>query len=189
MGSGCFVTQEATEEILLRVTNVCAECYDDIHAGGFRTPFIALRQPVVPPKYESKEGWWIAKNLASKMDEVLKKQGKPAEFAKYYPWKNAEEYMRLHLHNSVRISQICQMANTSERVLEYAFNKIYGLSPKRYLTILRLNKARKLLKNVNGSEANVTSVAMSCGFRHMGRFSAEYKNMFGELPSRTLSNN
>ena len=29
----CFVTQEATEEILLRVTNVCAECYDDINPG------------------------------------------------------------------------------------------------------------------------------------------------------------
>ena len=33
MSSACFVTQEATEEILLRVTNVCAECYDDIHEG------------------------------------------------------------------------------------------------------------------------------------------------------------
>ena len=33
MSSACFVTQEATEEILLRVTNVCGECYDDIHAG------------------------------------------------------------------------------------------------------------------------------------------------------------
>ena len=31
--STCFVTQEATEEILLRVTNVCAECYSDIHVG------------------------------------------------------------------------------------------------------------------------------------------------------------
>ena len=33
MSSACFVTQEATEEILLRVTNVCAECYDDIEEG------------------------------------------------------------------------------------------------------------------------------------------------------------
>ncbi len=33
MSSACFVTQEATEEILLRVTNVCAECYDDINTG------------------------------------------------------------------------------------------------------------------------------------------------------------
>jgi len=33
MSSACFVTQEATEEILLRVTNVCGECYNDINAG------------------------------------------------------------------------------------------------------------------------------------------------------------
>ena len=33
MSNGCFVTQEATEDILLRVTNVCGECYDDLVAG------------------------------------------------------------------------------------------------------------------------------------------------------------
>jgi len=33
MSSACFVTQEVTEEILLRVTNVCAECYNDINIG------------------------------------------------------------------------------------------------------------------------------------------------------------
>ncbi|MEY3090026.1 MAG: hypothetical protein RL113_342 [Pseudomonadota bacterium] len=31
---GCFIAQEATEEILLRVTNVCAECYDDLLPGN-----------------------------------------------------------------------------------------------------------------------------------------------------------
>jgi hypothetical protein len=34
MSNECFVTQEATEEILLRVTNVCAECYTDLEAGS-----------------------------------------------------------------------------------------------------------------------------------------------------------
>lgn len=33
MSSACFVSQEATSEILLRVTNVCASCYDDLHPG------------------------------------------------------------------------------------------------------------------------------------------------------------
>jgi len=31
--SSCFVDQVATKEILLRVTNVCGECYDDLHEG------------------------------------------------------------------------------------------------------------------------------------------------------------
>lgn len=33
MSSACFVTQLATEVILLRVTNVCGECYDDLKLG------------------------------------------------------------------------------------------------------------------------------------------------------------
>lgn len=33
MSKACFVTQEATDEILLRVTNVCAECYSDLSFG------------------------------------------------------------------------------------------------------------------------------------------------------------
>lgn len=33
MGAECFVTEQATEEILLRVTNVCGECYADITVG------------------------------------------------------------------------------------------------------------------------------------------------------------
>jgi len=33
MSSACFVTQIASEEILLRVTNVCGECYNDLSEG------------------------------------------------------------------------------------------------------------------------------------------------------------
>ncbi len=33
MPAECFVTEQATAEILLRVSNVCAECYDDIVEG------------------------------------------------------------------------------------------------------------------------------------------------------------
>ena len=32
--NSCFVSQEATVELLLRVTNVCAECYDDLEIGS-----------------------------------------------------------------------------------------------------------------------------------------------------------
>jgi len=33
MSSICFVTQVVNKDILLRVTNVCGECYDDLNEG------------------------------------------------------------------------------------------------------------------------------------------------------------
>ena len=31
--SPCFIREDATEGTLLRVTNVCGECYEDLHTG------------------------------------------------------------------------------------------------------------------------------------------------------------
>lgn len=45
------------------------ERYDDLDAGRpYRTPFVALRQPVVAPMFDSKPGNQIAKMLADKLD-------------------------------------------------------------------------------------------------------------------------
>lgn len=62
------------------------ERYDDLYSGAFRTPFVALRQPVVPPLYESKPGWWIARELARRLD-----------LEAYFPWKDMEQYLDTRL--------------------------------------------------------------------------------------------
>jgi thiosulfate reductase/polysulfide reductase chain A len=54
------------------------ERWDDIAPVPWREPFLAIRQPVVPPLYESKPGWWIAKQLANRMN-----------LGPYFPWDDA----------------------------------------------------------------------------------------------------
>lgn len=58
------------------------ERYDDLHAPPFRQPFAALRQPVVEPMYDSRPGWWIAKELARRMGLM-----------DWFPWKDPESYL------------------------------------------------------------------------------------------------
>ncbi len=43
------------------------ERFDGIRSATNREPSIAVRIPVVPPKYESKPGWWVAKELGERM--------------------------------------------------------------------------------------------------------------------------
>lgn len=44
------------------------ERYDGIRSATNRAPSIALRMPAVSPKYDSKPAWWIAKNIAERLD-------------------------------------------------------------------------------------------------------------------------
>ena len=62
------------------------ERYDDLYAGAYRTPFVALRQPAVAPMYDSKPGWWMVKELAKRLD-----------LEAYFPWKHVEEYLDTRL--------------------------------------------------------------------------------------------
>ncbi len=62
------------------------ERYDELNVEWFREPFVALRQPVVPPPADQKPNWWIARELALKLG-----------LAAYYPWKTVEEYLDTRL--------------------------------------------------------------------------------------------
>ncbi len=84
------------------------------------------------------------------------------------------------------IIDICHKINVSQRTLQYSFKTLLGLTPVNYLRILRLNRARRQLKNPVSSKVTVTDIATRWGFWHLGKFSRDYMTMFAELPSTTL---
>lgn len=51
-----------------------------------KTPFAAIRQPVVQPLFDSKPGWWIAKELAKRLG-----------LEDYFQWETIEEYLNYRL--------------------------------------------------------------------------------------------
>ena len=59
---------------------------DDIWTPFYKQPFAAIRQPVVEPMFESKPGWWMAKEL-----------GKRLGLKEYFPWKDSMEYAEQRL--------------------------------------------------------------------------------------------
>ena len=79
----------------------------------------------------------------------------------------------------------CIEFDVSQRTLRKAFRGIYGLPPCRRLRMLRLNQARQALLSADGEPATVTEIATQFGFLELGRFSVEYRKIFGETPSQT----
>jgi AraC-like DNA-binding protein len=50
----------------------------------------------------------------------------------------------------------------------------------------RLSEARRALLAADCKRVTVTEIATSFGFLELGRFSVEYRKVFGENPSQTL---
>ncbi|MFY9476237.1 MAG: AraC family transcriptional regulator [Aquabacterium sp.] len=99
--------------------------------------------------------------------------------------RRVQEYLQAHAHANIRAEVLAEIAGVSLRSLYAGFHDFCGESPMQYLRNIRLERARgDLLAGPVGG--GVASVALRWGFAHMGRFSAEYKERFGESPSQTL---
>lgn len=90
------------------------------------------------------------------------------------------------LVEDVTIDSLVKEFNISYKTLENSFKSLFGITPKRFLTLLRLNHARNDLVNAESSTTNISDIATKWGFIHFGRFSQNYKALFNELPSETL---
>jgi len=62
---------------------------DELLNPAYRQPYVAVRQEVVPPMYDSKPGWWIAKELATRLG-----------LTDFFPWHDSMEYAKTRLHEA-----------------------------------------------------------------------------------------
>lgn len=97
----------------------------------------------------------------------------------------AEQYLRAHMGQQISIRDLCQVTGAPERTLHLAFRQHIGSTPKAYLKTLRLNAVRRDLRAAK-TGATVTELALRWGFTHLGRFSHDYKTMFGGMLRKTL---
>ncbi len=62
------------------------ERYEDLWVCEHKTPYITLREPAIEPLYQTKPGWWIARELGMRLG-----------LEAFFPWKNIEEYLNQRL--------------------------------------------------------------------------------------------
>lgn len=97
------------------------------------------------------------------------------------------DYLHDYSNEVPSIPELCQIANLSERNLQYGFKEYLGVTPIRYLRLQRLNCVRRELLVAHPKKDRVVDVALNWGFIELGRFAGEYRQLFQELPSVTLN--
>lgn len=98
----------------------------------------------------------------------------------------ARELVSHPMNHAMTVDDLCAELHVTRRTLQNHFQRVVGESPADFLKAIRLNACRRRLRESGDAALTVQEVASRWGFFHMGHFSADYKAMFGELPSQTL---
>ena len=99
--------------------------------------------------------------------------------------RDAKNYMRLHFHHALTISEVAKALNISDRYLYNLFVKHLGTSPKQYLNGIKVARAEKYLLN---TDASISEIAISVGVSDVLAFSRFFKNYTGMSPSEFRKN-
>lgn len=78
------------------------------------------------------------------------------------------------------VAALASAAGISKYHFLRCFASVYGVTPARYLTERRLERAQDLLRATN---LTVTEVCMLVGFASLGSFSTRFTELVGQTPS------
>jgi len=101
--------------------------------------------------------------------------------------KSVDEYLATNPFSLMTVRELCQIAQIRERSLQYSFRSLFGITPRGYLKAINLNRVKKELYKSRAEDVLISDVANKWGFWHMGQFAADYRQLFGEMPSETLA--
>ncbi|PCI57770.1 MAG: AraC family transcriptional regulator [Gammaproteobacteria bacterium] len=99
-----------------------------------------------------------------------------------------DNFITNNIKDDISVEQLAVLSKVSQRTLYNIFTRYKSVTPMHYIKQKKLLHVRKALQRKEGSCRNITEVALDFGFMHLGRFSSEYRKVFGELPSVTLRN-
>jgi AraC family transcriptional regulator, L-arginine-responsive activator len=87
--------------------------------------------------------------------------------------------MEANVEEPLQTDEIARLVSMSRRQLERLFKQHLSTVPSRYYLDIRLQRARKLLRETRHS---LLQVALMCGFSSGSHFSTTYSSVFGVAP-------
>ncbi len=91
--------------------------------------------------------------------------------------KKVRELVEMHLTDvNFSVEKLCREVHLSQSQLQRKLDALTGCAPNRFIRIIRLAKAKELLKY---EDFTIAEVAFNCGFNDPGYFSRAFKLEFG----------
>ncbi|QGF93004.1 helix-turn-helix domain-containing protein [Pseudomonas sp. CFSAN084952] len=97
----------------------------------------------------------------------------------------AKAFIHANAKEDLYLEDIESAAGVSRIKLFEGFRSYFGSTPVAYLRKYRLLAIRQQILE-DRSARNVSPIALEWGLNHLGRFSSDYRKLFGETPRMTL---
>lgn len=97
----------------------------------------------------------------------------------------ATAFLHANLDRNVSVAEAARAGCLSPFHFHRLFAALHRTTPHRYLTRLRLEKAKALLR---AGDRDVSDVAAACGFESLGSFATLFKRTFGVTPGAIRRN-
>jgi AraC-like DNA-binding protein len=94
--------------------------------------------------------------------------------------RRARDHLDRHYDEAIDLDRLAAVAGVSKYHFARCFEATYGLTPMRYLTRRRIERAQDLLR---GANLTVTEICTAVGFASLGSFSARFTQLVGESPT------
>jgi transcriptional regulator GlxA family with amidase domain len=93
--------------------------------------------------------------------------------------QKAVSLMEAAIEEPVPLSELTQRTGVSQRQLERLCKRYLGATPAQYYVQLRLERARRMLRQ---TDMSVAEVAIACGFVSLSHFAKVYRRHYGLSP-------
>ena len=100
--------------------------------------------------------------------------------------RQAREFIRETSRGTLQLEELSAHLGMSRRGVELMFRRSLGIGPGAFIRQQRLHGVRRELLVGDSESWTVKQLAIEWGFIHMGHFSRNYRELFGETPSATL---
>ena len=94
--------------------------------------------------------------------------------------ERTKQYIREHFSEDVSLRELSVISNLSLFYLVRTFRKEVGLAPHEYLVEVRIEEARRLLREGRP----IVEVAQDTGFSDQSHFTRSFKSRIGITPGR-----
>jgi len=94
--------------------------------------------------------------------------------------RKARDHIDRHFTEPIELDDVAAVAGLSKFHFHRLFKAVYGVTPARYLTQRRVERAQDLLRATN---LTVTEICFAVGYSSLGSFSTRFSELVGETPS------